>query len=217
MDELGFLIRSYRKKAKIRVEEICERLNLPGRRIVYSWEEDRINPTLDHVENLAKIFSERISSEPYEEIRQKLLKAYEKRLKSRIIKEEFRIINDLEKKIHFEEPGERIAYNILTDMRKRGIDLYTLSKLTEIDQKRISDILIGLQIPTVEEADKIAKALNTPVERYLDLNKENSTTFLITKNPRIKRIVTSIMGFDEDKKEAILEIIEKLIELHEKE
>ncbi len=216
MDELGYLIRAYRKKAKIKIEELCERLNLPGRRIIYSWEEDRIIPSLDQIENLAKIFSEKISSEPYEEIRQKLLKAYDKRLKSKIIKEEPEI-TDLERKSHFKESSERIANNILADMRKKGIDLYTLSELTGIDQKRISDILIGLQTPTIEEADKIAKALNTPVERYLDPNTENSAVFLITKNPRIKKIVTSIIEFDEDKKEAILEIIEKLIKLHEKE
>ncbi|MGC9059442.1 MAG: helix-turn-helix domain-containing protein [Candidatus Aenigmatarchaeota archaeon] len=216
MDELGYLIRAYRKKAKIKIEELCERLNLPGRRIIYSWEEDRIIPSLDQIENLAKIFSEKISSEPYEEIRQKLLKAYDKRLKSKIIKDEPEI-TDLERKSYFKESSERIANNILTDMRKKGIDLYTLSELTGIDQKRISDILIGLQTPTIEEADKIAKALNTPVERYLDPNTENSAVFLITKNPRIKKIVTSIIEFDEDKKEAILEIIEKLIKLHEKE
>lgn len=205
--KLGFLIKEYRAKAKKPVEEILRYVKV-SRRTYYFWESGVRLPDTDKLDKLAQFFAENIPGESYEKIREELDKAYRQDLKLHIS------AGYKEKKIteRIKEAEEEVSEVILKDMRKREIPPAELAAKTGIKESRLMEILTGFRIPTKEELEKIAEALEQPVEKYLVLVTEEEMISVIAKNSKMKKILRDLYALNSKRRELIIDIISKFLE-----
>lgn len=205
---LGLLIREYRRKAGKPVETILNYVGV-SRGTYYLWESGVRLPDIERLEKLARFFAENIPEEDYEKIKEELERAYRQDLKLHIT------TGPREKRIYerIRKAEEEISETILKDMRERGMPPSTLAEKTGIKESTLMEILTGFRIPSKEELEKIAEALEQPVEKYLVLLTEEEMLSIIAKNSKIRWILKDLYTLNDRKREMVIDIIRRILEM----
>lgn len=203
--EFQELLKQFRIRTGLAVDRIVRHLGI-GRGTYYNWEDGKTLPNEEQLEKLVDLYAEHLPTQSKEEIKFQLFNAYRKAVESRKMKtKEKRTISS----------EERIAKNLMEDIKTRKTSLAYLAEKTGISERRLSDFLLGLSVPTVEEAEKISEVLDTSPERYLDFLDDQVLHVVLAKNKKIRNIVVRMLQLREEKKTALIEIVEKLIDLED--
>jgi transcriptional regulator with XRE-family HTH domain len=97
--------------------------------------------------------------------------------------------------------GERIR-----ELRKsRGLTQEQLAELVEIEQKHVSRLELGKSYPTIERLEKIAQAVNVPLQTFFDF------IHLADQQTQAKSIDEMFKELDEDNRKVAYKIFRGVI------
>lgn len=201
---LGDILKELRKRSGVTIEEIRKTLRI-SKLTYYNWEEEKSLPREEQINKLADLFASKLPAGKAEDIKLMLVNAMKA---------------DLEKALGLKSsppekkpPLRKPAKNLATDFYLKKVNVGLLSEKTGISTERISDFLVGLSSPTLEEAEKLAEFFGTSPERYLDFVDEEVLQAVLTKNKRLRNVFTRILELEDSKRQVLLEIVEKLLSL----
>jgi len=205
---LGVLIKEYRKKARRPVEAILNYVGV-SRATYYMWESGVRLPDEEKLEKLITFFAENIPGEGYEKIKDELERAYREDLKLLVTS------GARGKRIHekLKRVEEEISEVILRDLREKGIPPSKLAEKTGIKESALMEILTGFRLPSREEVERIAEALEQPAEKYLVFLTEEEVLSVIAKNSKIKQILRDLYALNDRKREMVIDIVRRIIEM----
>lgn len=105
------------------------------------------------------------------------------------------------------------AQNLRKIMNEKGISNYRLAKMLDVHPTTIKNWLESKTEPKFEMIDKIAKALDVPIEELLCVNTLEKTMQLMVERLPQKKLLSAFDKLNERGKEIAIERVEELTEI----
>ncbi|MEM4959172.1 MAG: helix-turn-helix domain-containing protein [Nanopusillaceae archaeon] len=221
MKRLHHFLREIREEKGHSQEEVAKKLNI-SLRTIYRYEKGEIIPKLKFLQRFAEVMTS--SEEERKELYSKLIDLRNEEIK--LLRKKLNYVGIPSyvptKDVIISGEGESLillSERILSDMRKKGISSEILAKKTGIDILKLRGIIIGEEIPTYEELERIAMALEVPLWRYLvpfleNLEKNEQLFFFFARDKGVKNLITALASLSESEKQKIISMFSNFLTLY---
>jgi len=206
-ETFGAYLKFLRERKGYTQKEVSEKCGISLRSYLrYESGEGLPKPGL--LDKLAKVLS--LDETEVESVKAKLSLLKDQELSRRVGLSEERLLSIIPPEYYRadKEMLPTLADCILADMKKKGITSDALAEEAGIDKVKLKSILLGEEVPDVDEIKAIARVLGVPASRYLSLVLEvnDQTIIFFARSKEVRELLSSLYSLDEVERRQIVDM-----------